>query len=217
MVPNHLPQTTLLCVVLWWLLFVFSATLHSMWDLSSLTRNRTRAPCIERAESQPLNRQRSRLLCVVCVCLFYFPGRLCPPPRPVLLSDMQVDGQSRLPPGLRMSACAHRAGAYTAAWRVNVRLREAALPSRAHLLIRRCLPRGSLGPGMRVTRKPSLRPDQSWATSPRPRPPSCAEPPPGALIPASIENGRGWFLVCAGPGIPVYLARSIRPGVSTWG
>lgn len=162
-------------------------------------------------------------MCVVCVSLFYFPGRLCHPPRPVLLSDMQVGGQSRLPPWVedehlypqRRSVhgpVVHKRvspGGLRRCW-------EAALPSQGSLC-RRCFPRGSLGPGMRVTRKPSLPADQSWATSPRPRPPSCAEPLPGALIPASTENGGGWFLVCAGLGTPVCLARSLRPGVSTWG
>ena len=32
---------------------------RGMWDLSSLTWDRTRAPCSESAESQPLDRQGS--------------------------------------------------------------------------------------------------------------------------------------------------------------
>ena len=39
--------------------FFFSATLHSMQDLSSLTRDRTHTPCIDSAESQALDHQRS--------------------------------------------------------------------------------------------------------------------------------------------------------------
>ena len=39
--------------------FFFSATLHSMQDLSSLTRDRTHTPCIDSVESQALDHQRS--------------------------------------------------------------------------------------------------------------------------------------------------------------
>ena len=39
--------------------FFFLAALHSMWDPSSPTRDRTRVPCIGSAESQPLDRQGS--------------------------------------------------------------------------------------------------------------------------------------------------------------
>ena len=43
------------------LFFFFFATLHSMWDLSSLTRDWTRAPCTGSAESEPLDRPGSPL------------------------------------------------------------------------------------------------------------------------------------------------------------
>ena len=39
--------------------FIFFATPHSMGDLSSLNRDGTHAPCTGRAESQPLDCQRS--------------------------------------------------------------------------------------------------------------------------------------------------------------
>ena len=40
---------------------LFLAALHGMWDLSSLTRDRTCAPCIGSAESQLLDHQGSPL------------------------------------------------------------------------------------------------------------------------------------------------------------
>ena len=39
--------------------FSFLAVPRSMWDLSSLTRDQTRAPCIGSAESSPLDHQGS--------------------------------------------------------------------------------------------------------------------------------------------------------------
>ena len=46
----------------WFYLFIFLAASHNMWDLRSLTRNQTPAPCSGSAESQPLDHERSPLV-----------------------------------------------------------------------------------------------------------------------------------------------------------
>ena len=46
-------------VFAFFLFFKFLATSHGMWDLSSLTRDQTCAPCSGSAESEPLDRQGS--------------------------------------------------------------------------------------------------------------------------------------------------------------
>ena len=49
-------------------IYLFLAALCSIWDLSSLTRDRTQAPCTESSESQPLDFQGS----ATCIFVFFF-------------------------------------------------------------------------------------------------------------------------------------------------
>ena len=60
---NHLPPLNfnILFYLHLFIFFYFLAALCGMWDLSLLTRDGTRIPCIGSAESQPLDHQGSPL------------------------------------------------------------------------------------------------------------------------------------------------------------
>ena len=60
--PGGLPSLGSQRVVHDWSDLAAAAMPHGMWDLSSLTRDRTCTPCIGSAKSQPLDPQGSPLI-----------------------------------------------------------------------------------------------------------------------------------------------------------
>ena len=57
---------------LFYLLLLLFAVLHGMWDLSSLTRDQTQAPCIGNTESLPLHYQGSPAFLLKIILIDYF-------------------------------------------------------------------------------------------------------------------------------------------------